>query len=454
MSRLLSCFTLAAGLACGQNVYITEPSAGSIAVINAKTNTLTGQFTVGSWQPRRIALTPDGSRAYITTVNGAVLVFSTATNSVTATIPAGAMNYDIAITPDGAHAYVTVYTESGSGGEVDVIDTATNTVSAVIHSGDSPFWIAMSPDGSHVYYSSGPSQSQPQNTIGVISTATNTVTATIVLPGQVDGLAVTPDGSKVYASLPTPAIQAIEVISTATNTITGSIRFIEGANIPFGAGGPYAIAFTPDGSIAIVANNANMVTEITVATGKVLTVADVDPDPVAIGITSDGCEAYVVGSFGHGATEIPIQGGAFEKTFYNLSGSAVAVSRGATGTCAAPPTVTMVNPNSGPTSGGTAVTVTGTNFTGATNLTFGGNPAPSFTVVNSTTMTATTPAGSAGPASVVVTTPAGSNAPNQLYTYTVPGTSISAPALGVWAMIGLAGLLVLLGSHRLRRWNS
>ena len=38
-----------------------------------------------------------------------------------------------------------------------------------------------------------------------------------------------------------------------------------------------------------------------------------------------------------------------------------------------PPTVTDVNPNTGPTSGGTRVTITGTNFSGATAVRFGSN---------------------------------------------------------------------------------
>ncbi|OYV03817.1 MAG: hypothetical protein CFE26_20170, partial [Verrucomicrobiales bacterium VVV1] len=84
------------------------------------------------------------------------------------------------------------------------------------------------------------------------------------------------------------------------------------------------------------------------------------------------------------------------------------------------PTVTSVSPSSGTTAGGTSVTITGTNFSGATAVTFGGNLATGVTVVNATTITATTPARAAGAASVVVTTPGGSNVANSLYTYVSP----------------------------------
>lgn len=89
----------------------------------------------------------------------------------------------------------------------------------------------------------------------------------------------------------------------------------------------------------------------------------------------------------------------------------------------APPTVTTINPSSGPTTGGTSVTITGTNFTGATAVSIGGTAATSFTVNSATQITATTAQGSAGAASVVVTTPAGSNAANTLFTYITPSST-------------------------------
>ena len=52
------------------------------------------------------------------------------------------------------------------------------------------------------------------------------------------------------------------------------------------------------------------------------------------------------------------------------------------------PTVSSVSPNNGPTAGGTAVTITGTNFATGATVTFGGTAATSVVVVNSTTITA------------------------------------------------------------------
>ncbi|MBO0914052.1 IPT/TIG domain-containing protein, partial [Streptomyces laculatispora] len=95
------------------------------------------------------------------------------------------------------------------------------------------------------------------------------------------------------------------------------------------------------------------------------------------------------------------------------------------------PVVTGVAPSSGPTSGDTSVTLTGTGFTGATTVTFAGVPATSFTVNSATQITAVTPAGSAGAAAVTVTTPGGTSAPDTFFFYAAPPALNSAnPAQG------------------------
>ncbi len=57
------------------------------------------------------------------------------------------------------------------------------------------------------------------------------------------------------------------------------------------------------------------------------------------------------------------------------------------------PDITSVSPDSGPVAGGTVVTIHGSGFSGVTNVDFGLNAATSFTIVNATTIRATTPPG-------------------------------------------------------------
>jgi hypothetical protein len=89
---------------------------------------------------------------------------------------------------------------------------------------------------------------------------------------------------------------------------------------------------------------------------------------------------------------------------------------------ASPPTVSAITPATGSTSGGTKVTITGTNFNGTPQVTIGGVAASQVTVVNSTTISAVTPAGTGTNVPVIVTTSFGSNAPANIYTYAQPVT--------------------------------
>lgn len=89
-------------------------------------------------------------------------------------------------------------------------------------------------------------------------------------------------------------------------------------------------------------------------------------------------------------------------------------------------TLTSVSPNNGPASGGTGVTLTGTGLTGATDVKFGGISATSVNVVNSTTVTAVTPAQAAGAVDVVVTTPSGSATKASGFTYQTTAVGQSA----------------------------
>jgi hypothetical protein len=66
-------------------------------------------------------------------------------------------------------------------------------------------------------------------------------------------------------------------------------------------------------------------------------------------------------------------------------------------------TVTSVVPNFGTVTGGTSVTINGTNFAAGATVTFGGTAATNVVVVNATKITAKTPAHAAGAANVTVT---------------------------------------------------
>ncbi|HEY7815911.1 MAG TPA: IPT/TIG domain-containing protein, partial [Nakamurella sp.] len=106
-----------------------------------------------------------------------------------------------------------------------------------------------------------------------------------------------------------------------------------------------------------------------------------------------------------------------------------------------------VSPAAGSTAGGTTVTIIGSGFTGATQVTFGtGNPGSGLLVQSDTQITVASPAGPAGAADVIVTTPIGaSSAGGAQFTYaaptapTVAGVSPASGVLGGGTLVTLTG---------------
>ena len=96
-----------------------------------------------------------------------------------------------------------------------------------------------------------------------------------------------------------------------------------------------------------------------------------------------------------------------------------------------------MSPSSGPLSGGTQVTITGSQLLGAQEVEFGGIPAPSFTYDPATgTITAVSPAGVAGTVAVTVVTPGGVDAVSRRTTISpilrAPAVSAVAPNSGAF----------------------
>ncbi|WP_432037613.1 beta strand repeat-containing protein [Streptomyces cucumeris] len=105
-------------------------------------------------------------------------------------------------------------------------------------------------------------------------------------------------------------------------------------------------------------------------------------------------------------------------------------SNGVSYTYISAPVLTSISPSQGSVNGGNTVTLTGSGFTGATAVTFGFQPAVSFTVVSSTQITAVVPPGSAGAVPVTVTTPGGtSNSVTYIY-LAVPALTSVVPNQG------------------------
>jgi large repetitive protein len=137
---------------------------------------------------------------------------------------------------------------------------------------------------------------------------------------------------------------------------------------------------------------------------------------VASGVSFGGTAAasYTVSSDTSIAAVSPAEGAGTVDVTVTSGGGTSATGSADQFTFVAAPSVSGVSPNVGPVSGGTSVTITGANFTGASGVYFGGTYAL-FTVNSDTSITATSPVGE-GPDSVDVTVT------------TIGGTSATSPA--------------------------
>jgi hypothetical protein len=291
----------------------------------------------------------------------------------------------------------------------------------------------------------------------VSATGSNSATATLSSSGPWVMQMVTFSA----ASGPAPTVTSVSPSSGTTAggtavTITGT-NFATGATVTFG--GTAATGVTVVNSTTITATtpagSAGAVTVTVTVNGQTgsltsgftyiapPTVSSVSPSS---GTTAGGTAVTITGTnFASGATVMFGGTAATGVTVVNSTtitattpaGSAGAVTvtvtntNGLSGSLAsgftylAPPTVTSVSPSSGTMAGGTAVTITGTNFASGATVTFGGTAATGVTVVNSTTITATTPAGSAGAVTVTVTVSGQNGSLSGGYTYVVAPTVTS-----------------------------
>jgi hypothetical protein len=109
---------------------------------------------------------------------------------------------------------------------------------------------------------------------------------------------------------------------------------------------------------------------------------------------------------------------------------------------AASPVVTSISPSSGPTTGGTTVTIYGSGFSngaGASNVNyvmFGGIQATSNTFISDTEITATSPAQVVGTVNIVVTTPVGASASSTNNQFTYIATASTPTVTGISPIIG------------------
>ena len=269
----------AAAPARAARVYVANSGSGTVTAIDGDSGAVVATIPVGI-QPRDVAITPDGRRAYVVNgLLGTVSVIDTATNAtVGQEIPVGDNPSAIAISPDGSRAYVTRI----NGDYLVSIDTATNSVSgAPIAVGIDPIDLAVAPDGSHAYVVS---TSSPD--LSIVDLVNGTPAGTIPLGRTVNAIAITPDGGKAYLS---DGLGGHSIgIDLATKAPVGG---------PLDVGSlPAAVAITPDGARAYMPrSDGSQIATVVGTPGNTLVGAApaVGLAPAGIAIAPSGTAAFV-----------------------------------------------------------------------------------------------------------------------------------------------------------------
>ena len=265
--------------------YVANQGSNTVSVID-RANLAGTPVTINVVSaPRAIALSPDGTRAYVAG-NGGVSVIDTATNQVIATVVTSAGDsYGIAVVQTGPNTQ-RVYVTNAANNTVRVInaDTATNTYTAgdSVQVGSDPRGIAVSADGTRAYVANWAS-----NSVSVLDTTTASVIRTITVGTNPSGVAVSPDGTRVYVS--NYGSNSVSVLDpVAPNPLVTSIAVDSQ---------PFGLAISPDGSLLYAANAPDTVSMITTKNNSVYSTLTFDPQPEtglhSIAVSPDGNQIFI-----------------------------------------------------------------------------------------------------------------------------------------------------------------
>ncbi|MBB5803186.1 YVTN family beta-propeller protein [Saccharothrix ecbatanensis] len=215
-----------------RTAYVTDhgdlnTDKGSVLAIDTATRAVTRISVLPLISPNAVAVTPDGKKAYVAGANY-LSVIDTATNVPRAVDIGYGTLTDVKVTRDGSRAYLTDYQSSS----IVVLSTATDRVIATVPLPTTPSRIAVMPDGLRVY-----ATSYMANKVYMIATEGYYVGATIDVAGSPRGLAAAPNGRQVFVT--SHHEHTLLAIDVATNTIASTEpvdRY------------PSHVAFTPDGT--------------------------------------------------------------------------------------------------------------------------------------------------------------------------------------------------------------
>jgi YVTN family beta-propeller protein len=222
--------------AAGSSAYVTNLYDHTVGVINTSTRTQTGTFPVAGGAVRA-RLGPGETKLYVTLDNGGLVVLNSTSGAVATTIPLGSVPLNgLALTSDRSRLYV-----SSVGGSVTEINTAADTVMRSFTLGGRPQDLVVGPGDSTLY------AANEAGWVQVWDLKTWTRADSIAVPAAF-GLALTPDGKQLWVT--ETQLGQVAVVDCVSGAVVETIPVL---------GAPRHLAITPDGTTAVVANQAGAV---------------------------------------------------------------------------------------------------------------------------------------------------------------------------------------------------
>ena len=260
----------------GARAYVCYPNSNKVSVINPGTNAWIQDISDPNnylIQPVSIAVSPDGTKAYVATslgipgsINASVSIIDTATCTATGQVSLQDYPYvflnptAIAFTPDGTRAYVC---GGYFGAHVWMITVANNSAVSLNASNANEFSdVVISPDGNYAYLVDGYTYGHNIYIMGCNPNLGNynTIIGTINHGGypfdNATQMAIAPNGLQAYVTFSGSNTVAIIDLNPSSSTywcVTGLVQDMSPATF----NNPTSVAIDPYGLVAYVANNGN-----------------------------------------------------------------------------------------------------------------------------------------------------------------------------------------------------
>ncbi|MGI5127884.1 protein kinase domain-containing protein [Pseudonocardia sp. CA-107938] len=254
----------------GSRAYVTNQDSGTVSVIDTRTGRpVVAPIRVGE-RPNSVRVTADGTRVLVTSTSGSVAIIEAATHTVAATVPVAGFVDGLALSPDGARLYACI----ADTGTVVTIDVATaRQVGRPIKVGDQPYGMAASTDGRRLYVPNFGSDD-----LSVVDTTTGAVVGTVKVGDAPVGAVVSPDGTRLYVANLDGG--TVSIIDTATVAVIGTVAV---------GPTPVGLAVSSDGRrLFISQRDTDSVRVLTTADRALSGPIAVPAGPVSIAVAPDG----------------------------------------------------------------------------------------------------------------------------------------------------------------------